>query len=153
MTPTGPVAAPPPRNPRQRRYPMSLVTMARRMYGDGDSWTPTQIRDYLARAHGASGLTLGTVRRWVLPQEAAEQRAANRAAATRRRASPDLQQRSFVRWAWLLRLRAEGLSFRGMVIVARVTWGVELDPEVVRYAVRNGRLTPSLANRLDGRAT
>jgi hypothetical protein len=69
------VPPPPPRDRRQRRHTMATVRLARRLYGDGDSWTPTQIRRLLADQ--GIDVALVTVRCWVVPGFAEEHRHQN----------------------------------------------------------------------------
>lgn len=108
------------------------------MYGDGDSWTPTQIARYLA-AQGTV-VHVATVREWVIPglaerrqkrQNLARQRRARGVTAKPRTLSPLLDR--------MISLRAAGLSYGGIVIVIRLDWRVVLSEDQVRYAIRMRR--------------
>lgn len=106
------IATPPQRNPRTRRYPVTLMGVARRMYGNGDSWTVGEIRNYLAEHHGADGISENTVRGWVIPAFADEQRRLNRRTQARRKGSRDHRARmareEILCWAALVRRELTG---------------------------------------------
>lgn len=133
----------PPRPAKQRRYPMSMVTLARRMYSDGDAWTPTQIRNYLRERYDLD-VSLTTIRCWVVPGEADAQRRRN-IESYQRRKDPRGGRRAADRgWttaadrvARLKVLRDAGLSFRSCAIVLEVDTGVQLTDEQVRYLLKH----------------
>ncbi len=75
----------PPRDHRHVRHSPRTVALVRRMYGDGDSWTPTQIRRYLAQ-QGLPVPSESTLRGWLIPSERAAQAQAAKLANRRRRA-------------------------------------------------------------------
>lgn len=121
-----------------RRHNSATVRRAREMYGDGDSWTPTQIARYLV-AQGTV-VHVATVREWVIPglaerrqkrQNLARQRKARGITARPRTLSPLLDR--------MISLRAAGLSYGGIVIVIRLDWRVVLTEDQVRYAIRMRR--------------
>jgi hypothetical protein len=141
------VPAAPPRPSHGRRYPMSTVTLARQMYGDGDSWTIWQIRNYLRDHHGCEGLSENTVRHWVRPDEAEHYRRQNLARYHARMA----QKRATVpapspiadvepildtpmrRLRRLRALRAAGLTYTGISKVFLLDTGVHLDHNQLRH--------------------
>lgn len=147
-------AAAPPRPATSNRYPMTLVSMARRMYGDGDSWTPTQIKRYLAKEHGAD-VALVTVRCWVVPGFAEEQRRLNAESYHRRKKDgPKRKGPAYTsldtpekRLARLRVLRQAGVSFSGIAKVFAVDTGVELSDEEVRYVLTQATNPRSAAMR------
>ncbi len=105
----------PPRDHRHVRHSPRTIAMARRMYGDGTTWTPTQIRRYLAR-QGLPVPSESTLRRWLIPAEAAASQHAAKMANRRRRA---------VR-ARIIELRFEvGLSYSAIARLIRHDHGVE----------------------------
>jgi hypothetical protein len=140
---------------------MTVVALARRMYGDGDAWSPKQIRDYLEAEHGLEGLALMTVRRWVVPGQDETERRRNSESYHRRktagpRAVPTLDTPA-KRLARMRVLRAAGLSYGGIAAVMKVDTGVEMDREQIRHLLSRrrspGRLAPQTCRVLmEGRA-
>jgi hypothetical protein len=133
---------PPRGDNRQRRHSMSTVTLARRMYGDGTSWTPSQIKGYLADT--GIDVALHTVRLWVVPGMADEHRIKNRESYWRRRrgktasVAPVLDR--------MLELRSAGLPFASIAKVIQLDLGVPLNSEQARYYVKTKR-EPSVPKR------
>lgn len=107
----------PPRDRRHVRHSPRTIALARRMYGDGDAWTPTQIRRYLG-TQGVPVPSESTLRRWVIPAEAEASRQAAALANRRRRA---------IR-ARIVELRFEvGLSHVAIARLVRHDHGVEAE--------------------------
>lgn len=137
------VPPPPPKHPRQRRHSMTTVLLARRLYGDGDSWTPGQIRRYLTEQEGIE-VSLHTIWRWVVPGVAEQQRAQNNEAYRRRRdrqrqiPEPEPQPTESI-LDRMLELRAAGASFTGIAAAIGVYHGIRMTPEMARYYVRTRR--------------
>lgn len=129
----------PPAPPTKTRYPMSMITLARRMYGDGDAWQITQIRNYLRDEFDASTLTIGTVRRWVIPSYDDEQRRWNTESYRRRAPRPDGPD-----VARLRALRVAGLSYPSLAIVANLDYGTILTGEELRHAFNAGQVNELL---------
>lgn len=132
----------PPLPARSRRHTTATMRLARLMYDDGDSWTPTQIVRYLAE-QGVS-VSLNTVRVWVIPGVADEQRAQNRRAYARRQAratgpSPDAGRAPQPLLDRMRQLRAAGMPFASVATLIRVDWGIDLNAEQVRYYLQLGR--------------
>jgi hypothetical protein len=152
-----PIPSAPPRNPRSRRYPVSVMMLAKSMYADGDSWTPTQIRDYL-RTHvdGCEGISENTIRFWVVPGEADQHRRANlaryharqakaKAAANAAPPPPPVAEQILdtprKRLRRLRALREAGLTYTAISKVFELDTGVYLDPNQLRQLLgrRNRR--------------
>lgn len=136
--------APPPRPATTRRYPMTLVSLARKLYGDGDSWSPTQIKRYLAAEYGVD-VALVTVRCWVVPGFADEQRRLNTESYHRRKGSSNCKPKGPAptaldtpekRLARMRVLRNADVSFSAIAKVFAVDTGVELSAEDVRYLLK-----------------
>ncbi len=115
----------PPQDHRHVRHSPRTIAMARRMYGTGDSWTPTQIRRYI----GGKGLPIpseSTIRRWLIPAQAAASAEAAKLANRRRRAVK----------ARIVELRFEvGLSYAAIARLIRHDHGIEaraVDRETVK---------------------
>lgn len=145
---------PPPSRPNtSNRYPMTVVSLARRLYGDGDSWTPTQIKRYLAEHHDLN-VALVTVRCWVVPGFAEDQRRLNSESYHRRKTltvgkgpratALDTPEKRLAR---LRVLREAGVSFTGIAKVFAIDTGVELDDEQVRYLLTQARNPRSASMR------
>lgn len=141
----------PPRNRRQTRHPVAMIVLARTMYGDGDSWTVTQIRDHLYRQFDGQSPHLNTIRRWVVPSYADEQRRWN-SESNRRRKHPNTPKPVDVnatdgpgRWQRITRLREEGLSYAALSTVIRVDYGIETDHEWVRSIFRRNLTSHMIA--------
>jgi hypothetical protein len=144
---------------------MSIVTLARRMYGDGDAWTIWQIRNYLREHHGCESLSENTVRWWVRPEEAEHYRKQNlarqhaRRAARKAAAQPVADDVDSVldtatrRLRRLRALRAAGVSFTAISKVFELDTGVHLDADQLRYLLgrreRHG-LSPLWTRKLMG---
>jgi hypothetical protein len=123
---------------------MTVVTLARTMYGDGDSWTIWQIRNYLREKHGYTTLSENTVRWWVRPNEAEHYRQQNlarqRARAAKRKvtaaaSAPDsvpVLDTPTTRLRRLRALRGAGLTFTAISKVFELDTGVHLTPEQLR---------------------
>lgn len=116
------------------RHTAATMTLARTMYGDGDSWTIAQITRYLSSI--GKPVAANTVRLWVVPGAAeahnAEQRARRaRRAAARPKPTPILDR--------MRELRAAGVSMSGIAAVLRVDLGLSLTGDHVRYALKVGR--------------
>lgn len=77
------VPAPPTQNHRHTRHTPKTIALAQQLYAGG--WTPTQIRRYIAKRGGPMP-SESTVRRWVIPAEAAAAAQAAKLANRRRRA-------------------------------------------------------------------
>src|ERR671917_2241098 len=118
---TQPIPAAPPRPPGHRaRYSTAVVKLARTMYGDGDSWTPTQIKRYLNEQ--GHPVCLKTVRTWVVPGVAEDYQRHNNLYYQRRKrraGAPALTPLQRMR-----QLRDAGLTFSGIAVILRVDWGV-----------------------------
>lgn len=127
----------PPKDPRLRRHTTGTMQLARRMYGNGDSWTPTQIRTYFADR--GTDVSLNTVRIWVIPGIAAEQRKQNTASYHRRQGAPPPSATPIL--DRMLELRSAGLTFTAIASVVRLDLGLPLDREQARYYV-NARREP-----------
>jgi hypothetical protein len=111
---------------------MTTVTLARRMYGDGDSWTPTQIARYL----NAQGIEVhpNTVRYWVVPRFAERQRRANIESYRRRNNVSDTPALDRAR-----ELRSIGLSLTAVSLMLRHEGVADVTVEQLRYSLRTGR--------------
>jgi hypothetical protein len=133
----------PPIDPRQRRHSTKTMALARRMYGAGNSWTPTQIKNYLA-TNGVR-VSLNTIRLWVIPGMADEHRHANKANAARRQARknqapPPVGPAAPVGLLdRMLALRHAGLPFVSIAKVIDLDYGVVMSGEQVRYYIRTRR--------------
>lgn len=137
------IPQPPARSTKQTRYPLAMVSVARTMYGDGDTWTPTQIMRYLRSEYDAPTLCIETIREWVIPgfdeYRRAQQREAHRKRmGSRTKPTPELAAAS-ERWARLVALRDEGMSYRSLSVVVKVDYGIAIDQEVIRYAFNSGK--------------
>jgi hypothetical protein len=136
------VPAPPPRDARQRRYPVRLIAQACRMYDGGRGWTPTEIRGWIAANFDGPTPALDSVRRWVIPSQAEEQRAQNRASAAARRARSGKPMLRSGRLdgaeldARMLELRAHGLTYATIATVVSLYHGSTLTGEQIRYRLR-----------------
>lgn len=128
---------PPPKHPKQTRHPARVVALARRMYGDGDAWTPPQIRRYLIDAGHVASVSENTVRRWVVPGwERRHNLNRSRAAAARRaKATADLDRQ-------MLALRARGLPYSAIAVVVEMYHGERMDAEKARYRLRKLGVAP-----------
>lgn len=143
--------APPPRRPQQNRYSTKMLVAARQLYGDGNAWTPTEIRRFLEQDFDEPIPTVGTIRRWVIPAEAEAQRqqnaecAANRQERRARITRPGpLGDRALDRR--MLEMRRRGLSYSAIAQVVDMYHGVSLTEEQVRGRLRKHGVQPS-ANR------
>lgn len=128
------VPAPPPRDRRQTRYPLSLIVEARELAEAG--WTPTQIRRFFEQSHGVRP-ALSSVRGWVDEGWRESQVRWNRRSYERRTrgvaVTPLRAPRSEAE-ARMIELRnTHGLSYQAISVVLRVYHGVEWGPEKVRY--------------------
>lgn len=137
------VPPPPAQQPRQRRHRMSTVLLVRRLYGQGDSWTPGQIRRYLAEQEGIE-VSLHTIWRWAVPGVAEQQRAQNNESYRRRRdrlkrERPEPVPATESILGRMLELRAAGASFTGVAAAIGVYHGIRMTPEMARYYVRSHR--------------
>lgn len=138
--------AAPRQDPRRRRHSAKTVATAQRMYGDGDSWTPGQIAEYLTR--NGTPVAKDTVYRWVVPgyrQRLYRKRAARQAADARRRraeaaAAPGDDDRTLD--DALLQLRGRGLSYSALVVVAELYHGALLTEDQARYRLRKLGVPP-----------
>ena len=127
-------------DPRQNRYPVTVMCTAREMYGDGDSWTPTQIHRYFAEHLDGPTPSVRTIRKWVVPgevelqrrlQEASQQRAKDRAGGGAPRLSTgELSERQLLER--MLLLRRTGLTFNAIAKVVEVYHAVSLTEHQVR---------------------
>lgn len=137
----------PPKNPRGRRHTMKTVRLARQMYGDGTTWTPTQIKHYLA-GRGIQ-VALHTVRLWVIPGMAEDHREKNRESYHRRRsgrrAKPATSETPLL--DRMLVLREAGLTLPAIAAVIRLDYGITMTTEQVRYYV-NERREPKRPKKL-----
>jgi hypothetical protein len=141
MTAQSPVSE---RDPRQRRYSMSLVTRTRKMYDNGRGLTPTEILRALIDDEDYCGPVphLHTIRSWLIPSQADYQRAHNRASARRRRArggQPILSSGRLDRVALdarMLALRREGLSYPMIARIVSLYHGADLTTHIVRHRLR-----------------
>lgn len=151
------IPAPPPQHPRQVRHSTKTIALARRLYGDGDAWTPTQIVRYLEHQGVDPVPSLNTIRLWVVPGMADEQRAMNirsyhaRQARRASRRGPGGRPPADVQTARLSRLRTlreAGLSYTGIAIVAGLDLGLDLTDEQARYVLQASRMTPTVRRHL-----
>jgi ABC-type transporter Mla MlaB component len=136
--PGGATLAPPPRERRKVQHSMATMKLAQTMYGDGESWTPTQIRRYLIEQMGEDAPSLTTVRRWVVPGVAEEYRRWKRNYA-RRVAAGEVTRRTAPILHRMRQLREAGVTFVDISIVIRLDEGVALTQEQVRYYLRVGK--------------
>lgn len=145
---------PPPPRPRSKvEHSLSTMLLAQTMYGDGESWTPTQIRRYLIEQMGDAAPSLTTIRVWVIPGLADERRRWKR--NYERRAAAGQVKRCTTPILNRMRQLAEaGVAFVDIAIVVRLDEGVALTPEQVRYYLRHGREPrhPKRKQRVEGRA-
>ncbi len=130
------VQAPPKRDPRVRRHTMETVRLARTMYADGEGWTPTEIARYLTD-HGTS-VSVMTVRTWVVPGEAEQQREANRRSYHRRKATMRARSRTPV-LDRMRELQKAGLTMPAIAKLLALDYGLALSDGQVRYYLRIGR--------------
>lgn len=130
MTPalqrTGPLPQPPPRPRTSRRHTTATMRLARTMYGDGDSWSPTQIAAYLADR----GILVhpNTVRLWVIPSLAEQHRVRRRKPASKTSVLGRVCQ-----------LREAGLSYTAIAALLRLDLGLEVNADHVRADLAAGR--------------
>lgn len=130
----------PPRPPRQRRHSTTVMALARRMYGDGDSWTPTQIYRYMLEHLDGPVPSVNTIRRWVIPAEADAQRAWTAASERRRRAAarattpvqPDEELTERALLTRMVLLRRTGLSYSAIAKVVALYHDQALTEHQVR---------------------
>lgn len=130
--------APPPLDHRKRKHSMATVRLARKLYGDGDAWTPSQIRDYLAE----QGIRVhrNTVALWVVPGLDEHHRRQNNDSYRRRRAGqPRLKRSETPLLDRMLEMRAAGLSFTAVANMMRLDYGLDMTTDTARYYVRAGR--------------
>lgn len=141
---------PPTKDPRQRRHSTATMALARRMYGDGDSWTPTQIVRYLAEVKSID-VSLNTIRLWVIPGMADEHRARNIASHRRRRTTrkPTPAPSSTPILDRMLKLRDARLPFTSIAKVLNLDYNLHLTPEQTRYYI-NTRREPKLPKKKAG---
>lgn len=139
------VPTPPIQHARQRRHSTQTMATAQRMHAAG--WTPTQLVRYFAGQDLA--VAESTVRRWVIPAEAEGQREHNRACGRARRARGPaaLSMVAVMRHARLKQLRAGGLTFTALAIVARIDFDLDFNSDQMRHLLR-GNLTARKARRL-----
>jgi hypothetical protein len=109
------------------------MTLCREMYG---RWTAEQVRAYLAEHSVLISET--TVKRWGDPAYYEARRVRDRDTARRRRQTLRAYER-------MVTLRERGLTFNAIAIVLSVDLGVEVDAEQVRYSLRTGRPSRSIA--------
>lgn len=134
MTPTTTaLPAAPPRG-RQTRHSTQTMRLARQMYGDGGTWTPTQISRYLA-GRGIH-VHVNTIRLWVIPGLAEQQRAANRRSHRARQPGPESLTPMLDR---MRELRGAGLGAQATAKVLTLDFGVPVNRDQVRYCLRHGR--------------
>jgi hypothetical protein len=140
------VPAPPARDRRQSKHSPRTIALARQLYGDGDSWTPTQIVRYLERNGVQPVPTLGTVRRWVVPGMADAHRELNLRSYHARRAKrhgngPVQADDPAVRLARLRALRDAGMSYASLAILAAVDFDLQITDDQMRYVLQAPRMT------------
>lgn len=112
----------------RRGYPIPVITKARKHHEAG--WKPRAIQRLLADEMGVTP-SEKTIRRWVIPREAATARRAMRAAHKAR-----TERR---RLAKMVEMREAGMSLSGIVIAASIFLGLEVTEEQVRYRlIRRG---------------
>lgn len=143
----------PPQNPRMTRHSTRLMAIAREMYGDGNSWTPTQIRRWMEENIDGPTPHLNTIRIWVVPGCAEEHRRQNMEAQRRKRsaaskdgagaASRRLSARELERQ--MLLLRREGLSFSAIATVVAVYHAEPLTEHQVRFRLQKQGVPRSAA--------
>lgn len=126
-----------------RRYTSADVAEARRLYDDGDSWTPWQIWS-LFRRRGIS-VSHGTVRGWVVPGEAERIRERNRVAAAEARAAATdgrvggRAPTGAWKWARAQALhRTAGLSGPSIAALFRFDYGDAIEPSALAAALQRG---------------
>jgi hypothetical protein len=122
-----------------QRHTTATMQRAREMYGDGDSWSLTQIARYLR-------VDRATVKRWVIPEFAERRRAQQRAAIARKRSEGQMLDR-------MRELRAAGMPHSGIAIILRLDWGVDANADRVRYWLRVGREPRTVKRRAARDAT
>lgn len=131
-----PPGSPPPR--ARIEHSSATMALARIMYGDGDEWTPTQIARYITDT--VRPVHVNTVRRWVFPGWAAQQREQNRQTQQRRRAR---ERGEAPPPATLLdrmsQLKDAGVTLASIAAVIELDEGVSMTAGQVRYYLRTGR--------------
>lgn len=134
----------PGRDPRTRRHSTATVLLARRMYADGEGWTPTEIVRYL-EAQGTP-VALMTIRRWVVPGTEEEERQRNNFSYRRRQAraarnvEPTFElPESGVRYQreFMERLLAEGVPCASIARCCQVVFGGRFTAAEVRDILRD----------------
>lgn len=136
----------PPVSPRQRRYSMEVVRVAKEM--DAGGWTATQIARYFKRTRNLE-VHRNTVRRWVDPGYDEMHRASNMASyrrhqeqRSRAKPPPVLTAPVEDRLDRLRDLRGAGLSLASTALVMNLDYGLGLDAGQVRHLTNyEGRLT------------
>lgn len=127
------------RAPAKPTYPASMKALARRMYGDGDAWNPTQIQRYIAATAepGQPVPSRTTIRLWVRDDLAEDHRAADRARrqVARARAVLALHDALPPVDEDMRRLHNAGLTYTAIAKALEVYHGVTLSADQVRYAL------------------
>lgn len=129
---------------RGRRYPMPVISAARRL-GEG-GWRPYEIVDILHQEHGVT-VERSTIARWLDPEKAEAARQRSRERRRRDAAQKDGRiARHITRCVTdefkLARMRAlseRGMNPRGIAIVIEFDFGDALTTAQVSYALLTGR--------------
>lgn len=143
-------------------YSSATVALARAMYGDGDSWTPTQIWRYLNQQ--GHPVCLKTVRRWVVPgcnEDHLRRNAAYYAQKEQRDRTdtvPTAEPMAVAEptppattpYGRMRQLRDAKMSYRGIATILQLDFGLDVNVDRVRYCLRVGRC-PTAPYRPRGR--
>lgn len=129
---------------RGARYSTAMVEEARRLYGDGDAWSPYQIAELFKRR--GTPVNRRTIARWVDPDAAHRQRAADAAAAAERRAERSDGRVVCLRpptgaWKWkrAQSLRRAGAPVGAIATVMEFDFGDGVTADELRHAFDGNR--------------
>lgn len=132
-----------------REHTMPVISEARRLADDG--LRPTAIQRALSKQ--GHSVAYDTIRSWVVPgyaeERAANKRAQRTAGRERIAAAPD----AFERLERLRTLRLAGLSYAGCSTIARVDFGVDVDPDRMRSLLKSPRPRVATVAVLEGGPT
>lgn len=120
---------PPARDCRSRKHSAKTIALARRMYGNGDSWTPTQIQSYFAER--GLHVARSTIRAWVVEEDTMKRRERDRLRYRREQGggmAPALSVEDRI-----VQLREGGLSHAAISKVVALDFGVELSRTQVHH--------------------
>lgn len=125
--------------PQGRGYSAKIVIRAQRLYAAG--WSIAAVQRHIEREFGMRPNWV-TVKTWVNPQWAQERRTAVAKAMVGQRAA-DRRPLANVTPEWKLarmrEMRAHGVGFRAIGIVAGLWWGEALVEDRVRYMIGGRR--------------